>query len=118
MKKKVFIIDDDVFFTDLISEILNKKNYLVQCSNEPENINLEYLQQFDVLILDLIMPKINGLVILDLICNLKNPPLIVLISGSDFHEIEKIKSWAVGMGLKIHGILKKPFMANDLLKII
>jgi len=37
---------------------------------------------------------------------------------NDFQEIEKIKSWAVGIGLKIHGILKKPFMANDLLKII
>jgi len=59
---KILIIDDEKIICDFISKKLNKLGYDTRiCLNGPESIDAAKLFQPDMIILDVMMPIINGI---------------------------------------------------------
>lgn len=108
---KILLADDEVDFTKAIAAILSHANYKVDIVYNGEDALYYGLEgYYDLLILDVMMPKLDGFQVLD---NLRNEgittPILMLTAKSDPHD--KVK------GLR-HGAddyLGKPFEMEELL---
>jgi CheY-like chemotaxis protein len=62
MAKKALVVDNDFFFVEFLTELLEKKGYeITKAYDGKEGISRLEESTFDVLFTDLIMPKIDGL---------------------------------------------------------
>lgn len=70
---KVLIVDDDLYIRELYEEVLKGEGYEVETAENGQQ-GLDQLQQggYDAVLLDMMMPKIDGLGILESLA--KNPP--------------------------------------------
>lgn len=114
MKSKILIVDDEVSQTALLKGFLDKKGYEVTEEQDPLNaINLVRNQEFDLMIADYRMPKMDGL---ELIKNIREiDPEIGIIMASAYGNIETavevIKSGA-------SDFMTKPIDLKELLVLI
>ncbi len=61
MSHKILVVDDDILVLEALEELLRSSNYEVKCVTRGQEA-LEILDQehFDLLILDVVMPKMTG----------------------------------------------------------
>jgi DNA-binding response OmpR family regulator len=108
MEKKILLVEDDPFLIDIYSTRLKKEGYLVEVSNSGKDcLNKLEKENFDLLILDLVLPDINGMEILEEINKRKDLSrkfkIIVLSNIGDKKEMEKgIKLGATKYLIKAH----------------
>jgi CheY-like chemotaxis protein len=78
---------------------------------------------FDLILLDLHMPQINGLEFLQYLCDRQNGsegtppqemPQVIIISG----YVDEMKTWEAALQDKVAGALSKPFNPAKLLRLI
>jgi len=82
MDKKILLVEDDPFLIDIYTTRLKEEGYLTEVSTSGEDcLNKLNKEDFDLLILDLILPDINGLEILKKINEKKEtfPKLKIII---------------------------------------
>ena len=84
---KIFIVDDDVFITRMYGRIFNLKNHEVVVANDGDKA-IELLEKMspapDLIALDIMMPKMNGLELLKKIRSierLKDIPAVILTNS-------------------------------------
>lgn len=80
---KILIIDDDILIIKALEKILTQKsgNTIVIATNGKQALNIvKHIQDFDLIILDLIMPEIDGFEVLHILQKEKNNniPIIIL----------------------------------------
>jgi two-component system response regulator CpxR len=106
---KILIIDDDKALTELLSAYLSQQGFVVMVNNSPL-IGLESLQKsiFDMLLLDVMMPEIDGFETLKRLRVFSAIPVIMLTAkGDDFDKI-------LGLELGADDYLAKPFNQREL----
>ncbi len=84
MTKRVFLVDDEVDMTQLVGALLKFKGYQLDTSNDPEAA-LERLlvEDFDCVVMDLMMPRLDGLALLEILRSKgRNMPIVVLSAKS------------------------------------
>jgi len=107
---KILIVDDEYLIRNIIKEYCEKENYTVyEAENGEEAIQIALEQTIDVLILDLMMPKLDGYSAYREIKKQKNIPTIVLSARTD--EYDKL----FGFDLGIDDYLTKPFSPKELI---
>ena len=111
MGKKVFIVDDDKTLTKILQSFLHEHGYEVIVSHDGEEAlaKLEH-DRPDLLVLDVMMPKMNGYSFLFEMRKFEFGvaiPVIVLTCKEDMADIFKVE------GVKEY--LIKPFPNKDLL---
>lgn len=83
MAKRILIIEDDLFVRDIYQETLTAEGYDITIAENGE-VGLKQLEQggFDLILLDVMMPKMNGLEVLQHISQEKsekpNGPVVLL----------------------------------------
>lgn len=115
MIRTIFIVDDSRYITKQLSSVLSKAGYNVATENKPL-VALDTLQKqtFDVLILDLHMPDLDGTTLLKKCQSAGCAPSHVLIITASRDRGELATVVAAG----IEGLLLKPFPMADLLNKI
>ncbi len=106
---KLLIIDDDIALTDLLSEYLQLQGFNVLVENSPiDGIEAIRRVQFDLLLLDVMMPELDGFETLKRIRLFSAIPVIMLTAkGDDFDKI-------MGLELGADDYLPKPFNQREL----
>jgi DNA-binding response OmpR family regulator len=99
MRKKILIIEDDPYLIDVYKTKLEKEGFEVEIAESGEK-GLEKLKEekFDLLVLDIVLPKFNGFEILEKIKenkDIKDLKIIVLSNLSQKEEIERALSFGV-----------------------
>lgn len=116
MKKKILIIEDSKITTDVLKEVLETEGYEVFVSNDSINgIRIARREKPDLILLDLLLPKLSGYEICDILKkdNETRKIHVLAISTLDKPEsIERIKSCGA------INFMKKPYNLDDLLKEI
>lgn len=112
----VLVVEDDPKIGSLATTILESEGYQVRFA-EDGLIGLQLFQedplQFDVILLDLTMPRMDGREFLVRVRELCPNMPIVLMSGYSTHEISaKSEEWGTGL------FLQKPFEPRELLQKI
>ncbi len=114
MSRKVLVIDDSPTLRKILAFYLTKKGYQVTASNNGK-IGLVEIEKenFDLVILDMNMPVMSGLEVLERL-NSINYSVPVLILSADSEE----KSKAAGISLGAKYYLTKPFKPNEVVNCI
>lgn len=101
---KILVVEDDLNIQELLQNFLQEVNYEVTVANDGiEAISLFNSNQFDLILLDIMLPKIDGFAVCELIRKKSNIPIIMLTALSG--EEEQIK----GLDLQIDDYITKPF---------
>ena len=113
MTNHIFIIDDDPELTDLLQEFLVSHNYHITVFNNPAK-GLDGLLRTkniscDLVILDIMMPEIDGFQFLRKIRESSNVPVIMLSAKGE------VSDRVVGLELGADDYLSKPFEPQELL---
>ncbi|MCA9733097.1 MAG: sigma-54-dependent Fis family transcriptional regulator [Deferribacteres bacterium] len=78
----ILAVDDDTHFLDIVSGLLQHRKYRVETSNNPTAaIELIDRNNYDCILLDVKMPGIDGISLLDQIIRLKPHVPVIMISG-------------------------------------
>lgn len=110
MKNTILLIDDDTGLTDLLTQYLESESFHVQCVHDGEQAVKKALNQtFDAIILDVMLPKLNGFEVLKAIRMHVNTPILMLTARGD--DIDRI----VGLEIGADDYLAKPCNPRELL---
>lgn len=108
-KKTILIVDDEKPIVDILYYNLEKEGYNIIEANDGEAaINMAFEQKPDLILLDIMLPKVDGLTVCKRIRNSLNMP-IIMISAKD-EEIDKI----LGLELGADDYITKPFSVREL----
>lgn len=84
MKKSILIIEDEEAIREGISEYLAEAGYnVIEACDGEEGINLFNEKKVDLIVLDIMLPKLNGFIILNKIRESSTVPVIMLTAMSD-----------------------------------
>ncbi len=98
--KKILVVDDSVSIQDIISSYFSLKSSFKVITAEDGEIALNQVRNDppDLIILDIILPKINGIALLRDIRRMENARNIpvILISGAMFDDAIKNEGYELG----------------------
>jgi CheY-like chemotaxis protein/phosphoribosyl 1,2-cyclic phosphodiesterase len=113
---KILVIDDDEIFRALVSEVLGAQGYPVLAAADGEaGLALVAAERPDLILLDLMMPKVHGYGVLEQIRSrpeLGRPKIIVTSAKAYETDIRRAKS------IGADRYLVKPFEPAELVKIV
>ena len=104
----ILVVDDDKAILDLIENILSKSNHFVKKIDKPEKVLSEDLSFYNLIILDIMMPEIDGFQLCSKIRTQVDSPILFLTARSDEADIIR------GLGLGADDYLTKPFGVQEL----
>jgi len=108
---KILLLEDDQILSDSLREFLELEGYKVDVAHRgPEVFDLTFTQKYDLYILDVNVPEINGF---DVLSALKDAgdetPAIYITALTDIKSISK------GFAIGAEDYIKKPFDPEELL---
>ena len=105
----VLIVDDEKLIRDVIKEYLLLENFKVsEASNGEEALSMVKNENFDIIIMDIMMPKMDGYTACREIKKIKDIPFIMLSARGE--EYDKL----IGFDLGIDDYVTKPFSPKEL----
>lgn len=108
-KKTILIVDDEKPIVDILVYNLQKEGYeTIEAVDGQMGIDLAFSKKPDLILLDIMLPKVDGLTVCKKIRNSLNIP-IIMISAKD-EEIDKI----LGLELGADDYITKPFSVREL----
>ena len=106
---KILIVEDETAIAELEKDYLELSGFEVAIeSSGDEGLSRALSEEFDLIILDLMLPKVDGFEICRQIREVKNVPVIMVSAKKD--DIDKIR----GLGLGADDYMTKPFSPSEL----
>lgn len=106
---KILIVEDEETIADLEKDYLELSGFKVEVANDGETgLQKALASDYDLFILDLMLPGIDGFDICRQIRDKKNTPIIMVSAKKD--DIDKIR----GLGLGADDYMTKPFSPSEL----
>lgn len=112
-KRSALVVDDDVAIQGLIVTLLGKNGFAVDTAFSGRDA-FEYIRRasYSAILLDLMMPDVNGLELLDLL-ERESPSLlsrVIIVTGAAQRDVESIDA------RRVWGVIRKPFEIDELLE--
>ncbi|WP_058486933.1 response regulator YycF [Defluviitalea phaphyphila] len=110
MKQKVLIVDDEKNITDIIEYNLKKEGYeVLKAYDGEEALNIIFDKDPDLILLDIMMPKIDGFQVCRKVREKKDTPIVMLTARAE--EVDKV----LGLELGADDYVTKPFSVRELM---
>ncbi|MDO5557837.1 MAG: response regulator [Clostridia bacterium] len=109
-KKTILVVDDEKPIVDILVYNLKKEGYnTLEANNGQEALKIALEEKPDLILLDIMLPKIDGLTICKKIRHSLNVPILMLSAKDE--EIDKI----LGLELGADDYITKPFSVRELM---
>ena len=106
---KILIIEDEIEIADLEKDYLELSGFEVAIANDGnKGLVMALTEDYDLIILDLMLPGMDGFEVCKTIREKKNIPIIMVSAKKD--DIDKIR----GLGLGADDYMTKPFSPSEL----
>lgn len=112
----LYILDDDEQYSQLLKDALESEDFKVEVCNCSEQF-VTHIPKNGILILDLFMPKMDGIEVIRHIALSKSELRLVLISGFDDKVLFSAKELANAHGLTVEAVLTKPINIQSIFEI-
>ena len=110
MARKILIVDDEPLIVKGLKYSLEQDGYETDSAVDGEEaVNKFFAGQFDLVLLDVMLPKIDGIEVCQRIREKSNVPIIMLTAKGD--EVDKI----LGLELGADDYITKPFSVRELI---
>ncbi|MFD3448136.1 response regulator transcription factor [Microbacteriaceae bacterium 4G12] len=110
MEYKILLVEDDASIREMVEGYLTKEGFIVTTAIDGEEAVSKFLSHtFDLIILDIMMPKLDGFEVMNIIRRKSTIPILIM-SAKD-SDIDK----ALGLGLGADDYICKPFSMVELL---
>ena len=110
MEEKILVVDDESAISDIIKFNFEEEGYLIDTADNGKGaIELAAENNYDLILLDIMMPKLNGFEALREIRKFSDVPVIMLTARED--EVDKV----LGLELGADDYVVKPFSMRELL---
>ncbi|MDQ0178047.1 response regulator transcription factor [Bacillus chungangensis] len=107
---QVLIADDEKEIRDLLQKYLQREMYKVDvAANGEEVLRLFDQKKYNLIILDLMMPKIDGIEVCRTLRNKTNIPILMLTAKDE--EVDKV----LGLSIGADDYITKPFSINEVI---
>ncbi len=108
--KKILIVEDDELIAELERDYLEASNYeTIVVNNGEDGLNYALNEDIDLVILDIMLPKMNGFDICKKVREVKDIAIILVTAKKE--DIDKIR----GLGLGADDYIVKPFSPSELI---
>lgn len=110
---KILIVEDDITIIKNLSEILKSESfepYCVKTFKEAEAVIGE--KQFDLILLDILLPDGNGFALCKMIKSISDTPIIFLTASSDEYSV------VTGLDMGADDYIEKPYRPKELISRI
>lgn len=109
-KKTILVVDDEKMILNLLSCNLIKEGYnVIEATDGLQAVNIAQEKKPDLILLDVMLPKLDGLSVCKRIKNMMNVPILMVTAKDE--ELDKI----VGLELGADDYITKPFSIRELL---
>ena len=109
-RRTVLIVDDEKPIVDILEYNLKKEGYNTLIANDGvEAVNIALEQRPNIILLDIMLPKMDGLTVCKKVRTALNIPIIMLTAKEE--EIDKI----LGLELGADDYVTKPFSVRELM---
>lgn len=107
--KKILIVEDEVSIAELEKDYLELSGFEVTLETDgSRGLEMALNNEYDLLILDLMLPGVDGFTICERVREKKNLPILMVSARKD--DIDKIR----GLGLGADDYITKPFSPSEL----
>ncbi|MEA3308399.1 MAG: response regulator transcription factor [Chloroflexota bacterium] len=109
MREKILLIEDDAALSQLIQLLLERAGYAITATdNGKDGLEMAREQEPDLILLDILMPDMDGWHVHEKLRNITDSPTVFLTALSDEHNI------TYGLGLGADDYITKPFGYKEL----
>lgn len=109
-KKKILIVEDEAQISRFLQLELEYENYATTvCADGREALGLALERDFDLIILDVMLPSLNGIEVLRRLRQSKQTPVIILTARDQV--VDKVN----GLDIGANDYMTKPFAIEELL---
>lgn len=109
-KKTILVVDDEKPIVDILMYNLDKEGYSILEANDGETaVEIALKEKPDLILLDIMLPKLDGLSVCRKIKNSLNIPIVMLSAKGE--ELDKI----LGLELGADDYVTKPFSVRELM---
>ncbi|HEY2466844.1 MAG TPA: EAL domain-containing response regulator [Terracidiphilus sp.] len=115
---RIVLIDDDRVVGEIVSALAKAMSLQCDVTRTPEEFFDRISPETSVILLDLVMPEMDGIEILRLLGERNCKARIILMSGINIRVIETAKKLAQSLGLSVIGHLQKPFPIAQLQELL
>ena len=106
---RILIVEDEVAIADLEKDYLELSDFFVDtCYSGDEGLKAALSNEYDLIILDLMLPGMDGFEVCKRVREVKNIPILMVSAKKD--DIDKIR----GLGLGADDYMTKPFSPSEL----
>ncbi|MCK8046906.1 MULTISPECIES: response regulator [Shewanella] len=106
---RILLIDDDLGLSELLAQLLELEGFELTLAHDGQSgLDLALEQSFDLILLDVMLPKLNGFEVLRALRSKKQTPVLMLTARGD--EIDRV----VGLEIGADDYLPKPFNDREL----
>lgn len=116
MKKHILVVDDSPLMHAMLSDLLKSFGYAAVCaSSGQEGCELLENNQFDLIITDLNMPRMDGLAFVRIVRQMtryEHLPIVVMTGEGDRRRIDEVERFGIST------FLEKPFRGSQLKPIL
>lgn len=109
MDNRILLIEDDTAISEMVENYLKKEGFVMTAAfNGEEGVHKFLHNSFDIILLDLMMPKLDGTEVIRIVREKSLIPILIM-SAKDT-DVDK----AVGLGIGADDYITKPFSMVEL----
>ena len=115
---KLIVVDDEPDLAGFVSDVAEQAGYVTEIFNQAKAFQSAYCDDADVIVLDLLMPDLDGVEVIRHLASIKCDARLILMSGFDDSVLHSAQKLAIEHGLNINGSLSKPFRQRELYELL
>lgn len=111
--KRVLIVDDEKDVRDILFTVLGARGIQADCAtNGREALDLIAQHPYAVVVLDLMMPEVDGFTVLETLHAAGTMPVVLVLTAADQGLVDRLDASL------IHGLIRKPFEPAEIADVI
>jgi CheY-like chemotaxis protein len=113
LQKRVLIVDDDATVREILGSVLRDRQLIVdEAEDGRQALDLLRENSYAVVLLDLLMPNIDGFGVMENIGSAISMPVVLVITGADRSLVRQLDPQ------RIHGVVNKPFDPEEIASLV